>query len=159
MTRGRHHLPPIPYCWFQNLTQFAGQEVQVRVARRGKTPIAAILTLRFKDVLYYKYGCSDASCNRFGAIPWLLWKTVTAAKSNEITAFDMGRTEEHNAGLLVFKNHWVSEPLQLTYWRYPAGVFFNSADSWQLNVAKHLFSSMPAKLRTLTGNLIYRHIG
>ncbi len=77
------------------------------MAYKDEIPIAAILTLRFRKTGYFKYGCSDARFNKFGATPWLLWRAIAAAKSNGALAFDMGRTEEHNAGLLAFKNHWV----------------------------------------------------
>lgn len=159
MTRGRHGLPPIPYTWFRNLIQFHGEALEIRLAYKDNIPISAILTLRCKESVYYKYGCSDAQFNRFGAIPWLLWRAISAAKWNGASKFDMGRTEEENTGLLVFKNNWVPEPLRLIYWRFPEIPSLGSVNNWKLKVAKHLFSSMPGNLRTMAGKLIYRHIG
>lgn len=159
MTRGRHGLPPIPYTWFQNLIQFHGEALEIRLAYKADTPISAILTLRCKDAVYYKYGCSDAQFNRFGAIPWLLWRAIAVAKLNGASKFDMGRTEEDNTGLLLFKNHWVPEPLRLVYWRFPDTPSLNSLNGWKLKMAKGVFSSMPDKLRTVAGKFIYRHIG
>lgn len=158
-TRGRHRLPPAPYAWFRNLIQCLGEALEVRVAYRDKTPISAILTLRFKDVVYYKYGCSIARFNKFGAIPWLLWRAIASGKSNGATEFDMGRTEEDNIGLLTFKNHWVPQPRRLVYWRFPDTPSLNSVNGWKLRMAKHVFSSMPDGLRIMAGKLIYRHIG
>jgi hypothetical protein len=129
------------------------------VAYQDKIPISAILTLRFKGTVYYKYGCSDARFNQFGATPWLLWRAIEAAKLNGANEFDMGRTEEDNAGLLAFKNHWVPEPKQLVYWRFPEACSLRSVNGWKLNIAKYVFSSMPDGLRTMAGRLIYRHIG
>ncbi|HKW34955.1 MAG TPA: GNAT family N-acetyltransferase [Candidatus Acidoferrum sp.] len=159
MTRGRHHLPPIPYRWFLSLIKFHGQAVEIRVAYKDNIPISSILTLRCKDKVYYKYGCSDARFNKFGGMPWLLWRAITTAKSNGAGDFDMGRTEEENMGLLVFKNHWVPDPLRLAYWRFPDSPFLGATDGWKLNMAKYAFSLMPDKLRTIAGKLIYRHIG
>jgi hypothetical protein len=159
MTRGRHHLPPIPYKWFRSLIQFHGQALEIRLAYKDNSPVSAILTLRCKDAVYYKYGCSDTQFNRFGGIPWLLWSAISAAKRDGASKFDMGRTEEENASLLAFKNNWVSEPSRLVYWRFPGIPSLGSANNWKLKVAKHVFSSMPASLRTIAGNLIYRHIG
>ena len=70
-------------------------------------PIAAILSLQFRGRRLYKYGCSDARFNKFGAMPWLLWSAIVTGKSNGANEFDMGRTQEDNSGLLAFKNHWV----------------------------------------------------
>ena len=159
ITRGRHHLPPTPYAWFRNLVHFQDEALEIRLAYKDKTPVAAILTLRFKDVVYYKYGCSDARFNKFGATPWLLWRAIAAGKSNGAKEFDMGRTEEDNAGLLAFKNHWVSKPKRLVYWKFPDASCPNSVDGWKLRMAKRIFSCMPHRLLTITGKLIYRHIG
>jgi predicted N-acyltransferase len=158
-TRARHFLPPIPYIWFRNLAQCLGDKLEVRMAHRGAIPLAAILMLRFKDTVYYKYSGSDVAFNKFGATPWLLWKAIVAAKSNNAIKLDMGRTEENNVTLSVFKNHWVSEPKLLTYWRFPERTLIGSLEGWKFNTARRVFSYMPNALLRITGRLIYRHIG
>jgi hypothetical protein len=160
ITRARHSVPPPPYAWFRNLIQFEGEALQIRVAYQAENPIAAILTLRFKEVVYYKYGCSDSRFNNLGAMPWLLWNSIGTAKLGGATEFDMGRTEDSNAGLLAFKNHWVPHPKRLTYWRYPgSSQSIDSAEGWKMKIAKVIFSHMPGSLLTVSGRLIYRHIG
>ena len=159
VTRGRHRLPPTPYAWFRNLIECLGEALEIRVAYKEETPISAILTLRFKDMVYYKYGCSIARFNKFGAIPWLLWRAIASGKSNGAKELDMGRTEEDNIGLLSFKNHWVPQPRRLVYWRFPDTPSLSSVNGWKLRMARHVFSSMPEGLRVMAGKLIYRHIG
>lgn len=159
MTRRRHRLPPIPFAWFQNLICCQDTALEIRLAYIDKTPIAAILTLQFKDVVYYKYGCSDARFKRFGAIPWLLWNAITYGKSNGATQLDLGRTQADNSGLLAFKNHWVSQPERLIYWKYPDSSALDSFDRRKLRIAKHIFAHMPDRLLTMAGKLFYRHIG
>jgi hypothetical protein len=159
ITRRRHHLPPIPYAWFNNLIQCQDNALEIRLAYKDGTAIAAILTLRFRSVVYYKYGCSDARFNRFGATPWLLWRAIETGKSNGASQFDMGRTQEDNTGLLGFKNHWVRQPERLVYWKFPKSSAVASIDRWKLQMAKRIFSHMPDRLLTITGKLIYRHIG
>jgi lipid II:glycine glycyltransferase (peptidoglycan interpeptide bridge formation enzyme) len=158
-TRARHRLPPIPYSWFQNLAHCMGDALEVRLAYKDEIPVASILTLRFRETVYYKYGCSDAQLNKFGAMPWLLWSAIEGAKSSGAVAFDLGRTEGGNPGLLAFKNHWVPKPTQLTYWKFPDTASSISQDGWKLRMAKRVFSFMPYRLLTITGNIIYRHIG
>ncbi len=159
-TRSRHHIPPSPYAWFRNLIQFLREALEIRVAYQDEQPIAAILTLRFRDVVYYKYGCSDPNFNRFGATSWLLWRAITAGKSNGAIEFDMGRTAESNAGLLAFKNHWVPQPERMFYVRIPNSTNgLGSSDGWKMQLARWLFSCMPDRLLTITGKMIYRHIG
>jgi hypothetical protein len=158
-TRQRHRLPPIPCDWFENLIECQGQALEIRAAYQNDTPVAAIVTLKFKNIVYYKYGASDARFNKFGAMPWLLWNAITTAKAAGATQFDMGRTEPNNVGLLTFKNHWVALPEKLIYWKFPDTKSLDSVDGWRMKAAKRLFSLMPTGLLTLTGRLIYRHIG
>ena len=158
-TRRRHHVPPPPYAWFQNLIRSLGRALEIRVAYKEESPIAAILTLRFRKTGYFKYGCSDERFNKFGATPWLLWRAIVAAKSDGALEFDMGRTEGDNAGLLAFKNHWVPHPRRLVYWKFPATSSFYSVNNWKSRAAKSIFSHMPNRLLTIAGSLIYRHIG
>jgi Acetyltransferase (GNAT) domain len=159
ITRRRHHLPPIPFVWFENLIKCQNDALDIRLAYKDSNPIAAILTLRFKDVMYYKYGCSDKRFNGFGAMPWLLWRAIQFGKLNGVREFDMGRTQEDNLGLLAFKNHWVPNPERLVYWKCSKSSTVDSVDRWKLQVAKRIFSYMPDRLLTITGKLIYRHIG
>jgi hypothetical protein len=159
ITRGRHHLPPSPYDWFLNLSNFQGEALNIRVAYKDKTPIAAILTLRFRETVYYKYGCSDVRFNKFGPTPWLFWKAIADAKANGATEFDMGRTHKDDTGLLGFKNHWVPEPRPLIYWQYPYTSRVHSIDDWKMNVAKKAFTFIPNRLLPMIGRFVYRHIG
>lgn len=159
ITRGRQHVPPIPYSWFRNLIHCLGEALEIRLAYKEKVPIAAILTLRFRDVVYYKYGCSDSRFNKFAGTPWLLWRAIAAGKSHGANEFDMGRTQSDHKGLLAFKNHWDAQPKRLVYWRYPNASSLDSVGGWKLRMAKHIFSCMPDRLLTMTGRLIYRHIG
>lgn len=159
ITRGRHRVPPIPFSWFRNLIHSLDEALEIRVAYKDETPIAAIVTLKFRDVVYYKYGGSDARFNKFGATPWLLWRAIAAGKSKGANEFDMGRTEEANAGLLAFKNHWVPQPKRLVYWQFPFTPSLDSVDSWKFKIAQRAFSCMPDRLLTIIGELAYRHIG
>jgi len=157
-TRSRHGLPPIPLAWFRNLIQHQRDGLQIRVAYKDAIPISSILTLQFKDVACYKYGCSDSRFNKFGGTPWLLWRAIAAAKADGATNFDLGRSEEQNAGLVAFKNHWVGQPKRLVYWTFPPNRSLGSESGWKLRVAKRFFSRMPNRLLTIAGRLIYRHI-
>ncbi|MGD0842435.1 MAG: GNAT family N-acetyltransferase, partial [Candidatus Acidiferrales bacterium] len=159
LTRKRHFLPPQPYAWFRNLADCMGDALEVRVSYKDRVPTNAILTLRFRDVAYYKYGCSDARFKNLGAATLLLWNAIQDAKTTGATEFDLGRSEVDNEGLVTFKNHWVGESTQLVYWRYPGSDSVGEKQDWKLKVAKQIFVRMPHRLLAMTGKLIYRHIG
>lgn len=159
ITRDRHGIPPAPLYWFRSLIRCMGENVEMRLAYTNGAAVAGILTLRFRDTLYYKYGCSDARFNRFGATPWLFWRAIRDAKSMGVAKFDMGRTQDDNPGLLRFKNHWVSQPQRLTYWKFPNDSKEHATAGWKSRAAKSALAFMPLTLKTVVGKLAYRHIG
>lgn len=159
LTRRRHRLPPQPYVWFQNLTRCFGDALEIRAAYKGETPIAAVLTLRFKDVVYYKYGSSDAKFHYLGAVPLLLWNAIAEAKSSNARLFDFGRTDVADVSLLAFKNKWAHEPRPLIYWKFPTSPEDATRLAWKINFVKRVVSYTPSRLLTLAGRLIYPHIG
>jgi hypothetical protein len=159
LTRARHDLPPQPYEWFRNLVACSGDALELRLAYKGKTPVAAILTLRFKDVVLYKYGCSDTKYKNLGAMPLLLWRAIEHAKSIGAREFSLGRSDDDNSGLIAFKDHWTQHATSLIYWRAPGPPNLKSSEDWSISAAKRVFAFMPNWLLAVTGKLIYRHIG
>ena len=73
MTRRRHGVPPQPKSWFRNLIHCFGDALQIHVAFKDKLPVASILTIRHKNIVVYKYGCSDACFNNLGGTQVLFW--------------------------------------------------------------------------------------
>jgi hypothetical protein len=159
MTRARHDLPPQPYKWFRNLIDCLGEVLEIRLAYKNETPLAAILTLRFNDVALYKYGCSDTKYKNLGAMPFLLWRAIEHAKSTGAREFSLGRSDEDNAGLIAFKNHWTQHTTPLIYWRDPGPATLKSSEDWKVSMAKRVFAVMPKQALAVAGRLIYRHIG
>jgi CelD/BcsL family acetyltransferase involved in cellulose biosynthesis len=159
-TRRRHQLPPQPRAWFHNLIDCLGDQLKIRVASRDGQPMASILTLEFKSVMVYKYGCSDATYHNLGPMHLLFWKTIQEAKEKGLKDFDLGRSDADNAGLVEFKDRWGATRLTLTYLRYPPEMKkADSQESWGARVAKQLFTHMPDGLLEVTGKLLYRHVG
>jgi hypothetical protein len=157
-TRARHDLPPQPYEWFQNLIDCLGDTLTIRLAYKDATPVAALLTLRFRDSVFFKYGASDARYKNLGATPLLLWMAIKESKSTGAKEFSLGRSDEANAGLITFKNHW-TRSTPLVYWRYPGPVCLESRESWRVDMVKRVFGIMPKPVLAAMGRLIYRHIG
>jgi hypothetical protein len=157
LTRRRHHLPPQPYVWFRNLLKCMGEALDIRLAYKDALPIAALLTLRFRNTTYYKYGCSNAKFHNLGAMPALLWRTIQEAKAAGSDELELGRSECENKGLITFKDHWAQEHAPLVYWRYPSSSPLSLMEGWKLRMVKRAFACMPNRVLTMTGRLIYRH--
>jgi CelD/BcsL family acetyltransferase involved in cellulose biosynthesis len=159
LTRRRHGLPPQPLVWFRNVVACLGDRVLIRVALRNGQAVASIITMRYKDVLVYKYGCSDSHFNNLGGNSLLFWKAIQDAKESGAQKFDLGRSEKDNCGLVTFKENWGAVSLPLDYYRLPARQPFHLHSGWRSRVAKGVFSVMPDTLLAATGRLLYRHIG
>jgi CelD/BcsL family acetyltransferase involved in cellulose biosynthesis len=164
ITRRRHNIPPQPMRWFRNLIDSFKEALRIRVAFKDVQPVAAILTLQHKNTLTYKYGCSDASMNKFGGTQILFWKAIEEAKRLGLTQFDLGRSDAKHAGLITFKDRWGASRSDISYLRYYASGKAGSRSTmtvggWKLRVAKHIFAHSPDKLLGAVGSLFYRHVG
>jgi lipid II:glycine glycyltransferase (peptidoglycan interpeptide bridge formation enzyme) len=159
LTRRRHGLPPQPLVWFRNAVACLGDRVLIRIASKDGRPVASIVTLQYKDVLVYKYGCSDSRFNNLGGNALLFWRAIQDAKRDGVVKFDLGRSEHDNAGLLTFKENWGAVSAPLDYYRLPARHAFHLNSGWGTRFAKSVFSIMPDPLLAVTGRLLYRHIG
>jgi hypothetical protein len=159
LTRRPHDLPPQPYNWFRNLVDCMGDSLEIRVAYQEKVPTDAVLTLRFRNVVYYKFGCSDRKFKELGATVLLLWRAIQDSKATGAEVFDLGRSDADNNGLIAFNDHWEEGRTEMVYWRYPAPDSFGSGEGRWLKAAKQIFACMPHRLLAMTGKLIYRHIG
>jgi len=159
MTRRRHNLPPQPIEWFQNLATCLGDQLKIHVGFKDGRAIASILPLRHRDTLVYKYGCSDASYHNLGGIPFLLWKAIQEAKERGMLAFDLGRSDAADHGLITFKDRWGATRSTLAYGRYCARQRQTAAEGHSMQFAKRVFARLPDSLLTAAGRLLYRHIG
>jgi len=159
ITRKRHHLLPQPRAWFQNVMTYMKPNVEIRLARKDGVAIAAILTLRHRRTVVYKYGCSDAQYHHLGGMPYLMWKMIEESKMAGAEQIDFGRSDLDNDGLIEFKNRLGSTRSQVTYLRYPEDARRASAVESYLPAARRLFSILPRPISSMEGRVAYRHIG
>jgi hypothetical protein len=159
VTRRKHGLPPQPVAWFRNLIACLEDKVQIRVASKDGDPIASILTLRHKGVLVYKYGCSDHRFNHLGGTQLLFWKAIQEAKNDQLSEFDLGRSECDNPGLIKFKDRWGATRSMLTYSRLAFQHSQGVSSAAQTPMVKYLFTHAPDRLLAAAGRVLYKHIG
>ncbi len=164
VTRRRHHLPPQPKKWFENLISCFGDALKIRIARKDGEALAAMLTLRHKDTLIYKYGGSDVRYNKFGSMHLLYWMSIQDAKDSGLRSFDLGRTDADQFGLITFKSRWGAKESLLTYSRYALNG--DSSHSFDLSRpggkslhARNLLAHLPNGLVSLLGRALYKHVG
>src|SRR5262249_40082777 len=138
--------------------------LKIRVASKESQPIAAILTLQFKDTLMYKYGCSDARFHSAGGMHLLFWRSIVEAKRACLRTFDLGRSDWEDTGLILFKDRWGARRSALTYTRLAAdanskSAFVTREADWKVRMARRMMPCIPDRILSSAGSLISRHVG
>jgi CelD/BcsL family acetyltransferase involved in cellulose biosynthesis len=164
ITRQRHGVPPQPKKWFRNLIECFGPSLQICVASKSGRALAAMLTLRYKNTLVYKYGGSDTRFNNLGSVQWLYWEAIQRAKSEGLQEFDLGRCDRDQPGLMRFKRRWGAAESSLKYFRIsrserPLHVFDSNGPDWKVRAAKRVFTNLPSWTLPHLGSLLYKHVG
>ena len=95
-----------------------GRKLDIRVARKDGSAVAAMLTLRHGSSVIYKYGCSNDGVHNSGGIPFLFWKLIEESKMSGANKIDLGRTDCDQEGLIAFKDRLGATRRTLTYYRY-----------------------------------------
>lgn len=159
ITRRRHGLPPQPRKWFRSLIDTFGDALNILIASKRGVPVAAIVTIRFKKILMYKYGCSDIRFNNLGGTHLLFWKSIEEAKEIGLQCFDLGRSDVDQTGLITFKDRWGAKCSRLTYLRCPPNSVNSSERNWGTQFAMGAFSRAPNAVLSALGGRLYRHVG
>ncbi len=159
LTRKRHRLLPQPRVWFRNLIECMGNNVQIRIVRKNALPIAAVLTLRHRSSVIYKYGCSKAKFHNLGGMPLLFWRLIEESKASGAEEIDLGRSDLDQKSLLVFKDRLGAVRKSLTYCRYPQTERRELPAAVSSSRMRRLFSALPALVSSTAGTIMYRHVG
>ncbi len=164
LTRKRQGLAPQSKKWFANLMDCFGDALRIHVALKEERVIAAIITIRYKDTLTYKYGCCDARFNNLGCMHLLFWNAIQEAKAAGLRWLDFGRTDADQQGLITFKNRWGATQSALTYTRYGAvenstHLFDLYSSKWKSKATKYILKHVPSTLLPMIGEILYKHIG
>jgi hypothetical protein len=159
ITRKRHQLLPQPRLWIRNLIECMGDQIQIRLARKDGVPVAALLTLRHRSSVIYKYGCSDDNLHHLGGMPFLFWRLIEESKASGALNIDLGRSDLDHEGLLTFKDRLGSERRLLTYYRYSGTEDTETATIKGSISIRRLFAALPGIVSSTAGRLLYRHVG
>jgi CelD/BcsL family acetyltransferase involved in cellulose biosynthesis len=158
LTRRRHGAPVQPYNWFRNLADCFGKDFGIYVARHEGRVIAAILMLRHKNTLVYKYGGLDRRHRSHGAMPLLFWRAIQDAYAGGLEVLDLGRSDLENTGLVAFKDHLGARRTPLRYYR--CGGRANAAPVRKLasRLVRGLCAFVPSPVLVGVSGRLYRHL-
>ena len=135
-----------------------GDKIQIRVARKDGTPISAMLTLRHRSSIIYKYGCSDERFHNLGGMPLLFWRLIEESKASGAEMIDFGRSDWITAVWLPSRTIRRRRKL-LTYYRYPYKEKGEVTMSRSAEAARQFLCLLPDAVCWQAGRLLYRHMG
>jgi CelD/BcsL family acetyltransferase involved in cellulose biosynthesis len=158
ITRRRHALLPQPREWFQNIMAELSPNAEIRIARKDGAAIAAIMTLRHRGTVVYKYGCTDGRFHRLAGMPFLLWKMIEESKQEGLERIDLGRTELENRGLIEFKDRMGTTRTKMSYLRYPKSEKTSGVQLSRMGGERKLLTFLPGVVSSTMGRLVYKHI-
>lgn len=158
ITRRRHRLLPQPMSWFENLLQFMDKNTQIRLASKNGRPLGAILTLRHRNTVMYKYGCSDHKLHNLGVMPFLFWRLIEESKNEGMTTIDFGRSDVEQTSLSGFKEKLGARATTISYFRSPRA-HDDLSEGWLRKTAGLVFSVLPTPAQAIAGKIVYRHVG
>ena len=158
-TRKRHRMLPQPLAWIKNLVHSMGNSLEIRVARKNTTPVAAMLSLRHRNTAVFKYGCSDERVHNLGGVPFLFWNLIRESKAIGAEQLDLGRSDWTQPSLILFKDRLGATKRELSYLRSPDSRKSTSVTALASHIPQAGFSLVPDTVLSAAGRLAYRHLG
>jgi len=162
ITRKRHGLPPQPLSFFEKVFEHViskGHGILVSAAYSGEV-IASLVFFHFGKNAIYKYGASDLMHQGLRANNLVMWEAIKWFREKGFEAFNFGRTEPENEGLLQFKRGWGAQETQIRYCRYSMKTrAFSRGEASAGGLMNKAFAHTPVSILQLLGGLLYRHAG
>lgn len=145
--------------FFDEVLRAAGSAARVFVVRDGTTPIAASLTLAWRDRIEVPWASSLRSHAAKSPNMLLYWAMLKHAVGQGARVFDFGRSTP-DEGTFHFKRQWGAEP-QPMVWEYPGlttGLPDHSPKNPKFRAAIAVWQRMPVALTIMLGPRIVRNI-
>jgi GNAT acetyltransferase-like protein len=155
----RRHLgvPPQPLRTFKIVRDIFARlgGIEVWLASHGGTDAAALVMLRFRDRLYYKWGARRLSAP--AGINHLLFWSLIEETAGKIDTLDLGRTDIRNEGLSRFKQQMGASKVPLPYAYFPKAPRHASAEvmSGARRIMSRLWRHLPLPATRVLGAAFY----
>ncbi len=161
-TRKRHGVPPQPFRFFRNLWVIfhPRKMISLLFARTNGVDAAAVISLRFKDSVYYKFAAGEKLFFHKRPNHLLIWRLIEKAVSDGYRYLDFGRTFTGDRGLMQWKRRWGAVPARFEY-VYPfdnTGGRFNQQGSRINRILSGILRNMPCFIVRMSGELFYRYL-
>ena len=101
--------------YFEILSEEFGKTLEIMIIEQGgKTPVAAVLSFRFRDWIVPYYGGSGFKGRAVAANNFMYWEVMRTAIEQGVRHYDFGRSKL-NTGAHFFKTQWNMREYPLPY--------------------------------------------
>ena len=87
---------------------------EIMVVRKDQTPVAAVMSFRFRNWILPYYGGSTLEGRHYAANNFMYWELLESARQRGIRRFDFGRSKR-GTGAYDFKSGWNMRESALPY--------------------------------------------
>ena len=106
--------PVLSRNYYLRLQQTFGEDCDITIVTHQGQPVAAVMSLYFRDEVHPYYGGSVARGRDLAANDFMYWSVMQRAVERGARWFDFGRSKL-DSGSYHFKRHWGFEPQPLPY--------------------------------------------
>ena len=106
--------PVLSRNYFMRLQQTFSEDCDITIVTYQGHPVAAVMSLYFRDEVHPYYGGSVALGRDLAANDFMYWSVMQRAVERGARLFDFGRSKL-DTGSYYFKKHWGFEPQPLPY--------------------------------------------
>lgn len=106
--------PVLSRKYYLRLQQTFGEDCEITIVTHQGQPVAAVMSLYFRDEVHPYYGGSVARGRVLAANDFMYWSVMQRAVERGARLFDFGRSKL-DTGSYHFKKHWGFEPQPLPY--------------------------------------------
>ena len=158
--RSKLSLPPLPFRFFENILLELSKYNMINIIslKIGGNPIASAFVLKYKDTHYLEYAASDSRYLNLYPNHKLYWEIVKSAQNSGAKYLDFGRTSVNNESLIVFKEKWNADRIDLHYYHQPKVNITDEPSKLVKFLFQRLNNILPEKVLQLEGNLLYPHL-
>lgn len=152
--------PVYDFAFFLYVLRAFPDAARVFLVRHGTQPVAASITVRFRDMVEVPWASSLREFNHLCANVRLYWEMLTDSVARGAATFDFGRSTPEE-GTYRFKAQWGAQPLPLVweYWLAGGGALPDlSPKNPKFSRAIGIWQRLPVSLTRLIGPPIVRHI-
>jgi FemAB-related protein (PEP-CTERM system-associated) len=149
--------PVFPRALFEAVLEEFGADADILTVRRDGEPLASVLSLYHKNIVYPYWGGGIFEARAARANELMYFELMRHAAARGCTRFDFGRSKL-GTGAFAFKKNWGFEPRPLSYAHWGAARETNPlSPRYRMQVA--LWKKLPLAIANRLGPLVARGLG